>query len=167
MALNRYILTADVTVAAGTAATVVAGEPGTAGAAGFGSAATTGGPVWATTWLKGTVILLDPAGAMYTQIGAGNLRAYVQGSDDVGHGSGWRTRRWTAGGRWARSSARLSAPASAWPSGTSGSPGARTPARPPASPPARRAPGDDPGLPGIEELTSAEPPIRPPGWLAA
>lgn len=85
MALNRYVLTAAVTVAAGTAATVVAGEPGTGGPAGFGSAPTTGGPLMATTFAKGQVILLDPAGPLYTQIGAGNLRAYVQGQDDVGH----------------------------------------------------------------------------------
>ena len=38
MALNRYVLTATVTVPADTIATVVAGEPGTGGASGFGSA---------------------------------------------------------------------------------------------------------------------------------
>jgi hypothetical protein len=85
MAINRYVLTAQVTVPAGTAATVVAGEPGTGGAAGRGNAATTGGPLWATTFLAGQVIMLDPAGALFSQIGSGNLRAYVQGSDDVGH----------------------------------------------------------------------------------
>jgi hypothetical protein len=85
MAINRYVLTAQVTVAAGTPATLVAGEPGTGGPAGFGSAPTTGGPIWPTTYMKGQVIMLDPAGALYTQIGAGNLRAFVQGQDDVGH----------------------------------------------------------------------------------
>lgn len=85
MALNRYVLTATVTVAAGTAATVAAGEPGTGGAAGFGGAPTTGGPVWATTYIKGTAIVLDPAGPLYTLIGAGNLRAFVDGQDTVGH----------------------------------------------------------------------------------
>jgi hypothetical protein len=85
MALNRYVLTADTTVAAGTAATVTAGEPGTGGAAGFGNRATTGGPLWPTTFAKGQLIVLDPAGSLFTAIGAGNLRAYVQGSDDVGH----------------------------------------------------------------------------------
>jgi hypothetical protein len=85
MALNRYVLTSDVTVAAGTAATVVAGEPDTGGAAGSGNAATTGGPLWATTFLRNTVIVLDPAGPVYAQIGASNLRAFVQGQDDVGH----------------------------------------------------------------------------------
>jgi hypothetical protein len=85
MALNRYVLLGNVTVAAGTAATVTAGEPGTGGAAGDGNAATTGGPLWPTTFLEGTAIVLDPAGELYSLIGAGNLRAYVQGQDDVGH----------------------------------------------------------------------------------
>ena len=85
MALSRFVLVNNVTVAAGTAATVVAGEPGTGGASGFGSAPTTGGPLMATTYAKGTVILLDPAGSLFTAIGAGNLRAFVQGQDDVGH----------------------------------------------------------------------------------
>lgn len=84
MALNRYVLTATVTVGTGTAATVVAGEPGTGGAAGYGNAATTGGPLWPETFTKGQVIMLDPAGALFSQIGAGNLRAYVQGQDDRG-----------------------------------------------------------------------------------
>jgi hypothetical protein len=84
MALNRYVLTATVTVAAGTAATLVAGEPGTGAPAGPGNAATTGGPLWPTTYLRNTVIVLDPAGSLFTAIGAGNLRAYVQGTDDRG-----------------------------------------------------------------------------------
>ena len=37
------------------------------------------------TFLAGTTIMLDPAGALYAAIGAGNLRAYTQGQDDVGH----------------------------------------------------------------------------------
>ncbi len=85
MALNRYVLTSNVTVAAGAAAAVVAGEPGTGGASGFGGAPTTGGPLWPTTYLAGTAIVLDPAGPLYTAIGAGNLRAFTQGTDDVGH----------------------------------------------------------------------------------
>jgi hypothetical protein len=85
MALNRYVLTATVTVPAGTAATPVAGEPQTGAPAGPGNAATTGGPLFATTYLAGTAIVLDPAGALYAAIGAGNLRAYVQGQDDAGH----------------------------------------------------------------------------------
>ena len=85
MALSRYVLTSTVTVAAGTPATLVAGEPGTGGAAGFGDAPTTGGPVWATTYIKGTAIVLDPAGSLFTAIGAGNLRLFTQGTDDPGH----------------------------------------------------------------------------------
>ena len=84
MALNRYVLTADVTVAAGTPATVTAGDPGTGGAAGFGSAPTTGGPPWPTTLRKGQVIMLDPAGPLYAQVGAGNLRAFIDGQDTRG-----------------------------------------------------------------------------------
>lgn len=86
MALNRYVLTSTVVVAAGTASTVVAGEPGTGGAAGFGNASISAGAEdWPTTFIAGTTIVLDPAGAMFTAIGSGNLRAYVQGQDDVGH----------------------------------------------------------------------------------
>ena len=36
-------------------------------------------------FIKGTPIMLDPAGSLYAAIGAGNLRAFVQGQDDVGH----------------------------------------------------------------------------------
>ncbi|HYK70435.1 MAG TPA: hypothetical protein VEV45_20995 [Streptosporangiaceae bacterium] len=86
MAVNRYVLTADVALAAGTVSTVVAGEPGTGGAAGFGNSSTTGGPLWPTNLLrKGQAIMLDPAGPLYTSIGAGNLRAFVDGQDTVGH----------------------------------------------------------------------------------
>ena len=85
MALNRYVLTATTTVPAGTPATPAAGEPATGGAAGYGNASTTSGPLWPTTYLAGTAIVLDPAGQLYAAIGAGNLRAYVQGQDDVGH----------------------------------------------------------------------------------
>lgn len=85
MALNRYTLTATVTVAAGTAATVAAGEPGTGGAAGYGNAATTGGQLWAATFLPGQAIYLDPAGALYAAIGAGNLAAWTDGTSSPGH----------------------------------------------------------------------------------
>ncbi len=85
MALQRYVVAATTTVPAGTAATPVAGEPETGGPAGYGSAATTGGPLWPITYRAGTILVLDPAGSLYTAIGAGNLRAYVQGADDVGH----------------------------------------------------------------------------------
>jgi hypothetical protein len=82
--VNRYVVTSTTTVPAGTPATVTAGEPGTGGAAGYGSAATTGGPLWATAYARGQVIALDPAGPLYAQIGAGNLRAWSDGQDSAG-----------------------------------------------------------------------------------
>jgi hypothetical protein len=88
MALNRYVLTSTVTVAAGTLATAVAGEPESGGLAGLGNAATAvgqAGGLWPTTFISGTAIVLDPAGALFTAIGAGNLRLFTQGVDDVGH----------------------------------------------------------------------------------
>ena len=85
MALQRFTLTASVTLPQGTAATVVAGEPGTGGAAGFGSFPTTGGPAFPVMLVKGTAIILDTAGPLYTQIGAGNLTAFRDGTDTVGH----------------------------------------------------------------------------------
>ena len=36
------------------------------------------------TFIKGTVIELDPAGALFTAIGAGNLRAWSD-AEAVGH----------------------------------------------------------------------------------
>jgi hypothetical protein len=65
---------------------VTAGDPGSGGAASRGSAATTGGPLFVTTLLKGTVLLLDPAGPLFTQIGSGNLRAFIDGTDTPGPG---------------------------------------------------------------------------------
>jgi hypothetical protein len=78
-------LTSTVTIPAGTPATITAGEPETGGAAGYGSAATTGGPLWPMTYLVGTAIILDPAGPLYAAIGAANLRAFTDGTDNVGH----------------------------------------------------------------------------------
>ena len=56
MALNRYVITQTTTVPAGMAATPTPGEPGTGGAAGYGSAAVTGGQLGATTFLAGTPV---------------------------------------------------------------------------------------------------------------
>jgi hypothetical protein len=85
MALSRYVVTNTTTIGAGTPSTVVAGEPGTGGAAGNGNTSTSAGAVlWPTTFIAGTTIVLDPAGPLYAAIGAGNLRAYVQGQDDRG-----------------------------------------------------------------------------------
>jgi hypothetical protein len=83
MAVGRFVLTADVVVPAGTAATVVAGQPGTGGASGFGSAATTGGPLWPTSYARGQVIVLDTGSALYTALSA-SLRAWVDGQDSAG-----------------------------------------------------------------------------------
>ena len=74
-----------------------AGEPGTGAQAGYGSAATvspgtSGRYGWLpVTFLPGTVIYADAAAGttgpqlLYQAIGSANLRAYVQGTDDVGH----------------------------------------------------------------------------------
>lgn len=75
----------DHTVPAGTLATPVAGEPATGGVAGYGSAATTGGPLFATTFLAGTPLILDPAGPLYAALnGAGALRPFTD-ADTVSH----------------------------------------------------------------------------------
>jgi len=83
MALSRFVLTSTVTVAAGT---VTGGSNGTATTAG-----TSWSEEWPVTFVKGQVIYADSAAGstgpqlLYQAIGAGNLRAYVQGQDDVGH----------------------------------------------------------------------------------
>jgi hypothetical protein len=78
VALNRYVVTADTTVPAGTAAIVTAGEPGTGGAAGFGSAAVASGPLRNITYRAGTPLLLDTAGSLYAALNvAGALRAFT------------------------------------------------------------------------------------------
>ena len=85
MALGKYVITATTTVPAGTPATVTAGDPQTAGAAGHGGAAVTSGQLWAMTFLAGTPIVLDTTSALYASLkGAGALRAYVAGTDDRG-----------------------------------------------------------------------------------
>ena len=102
MALSRFVLTATVTLTPDAVAAVVAGEPGTGGPAGFGNSATIvpsalsegkyGLPGMPLTLLEGTTIYADSAAGfatapqlLYQAIGAGNLRPYVQGQDDVGH----------------------------------------------------------------------------------
>jgi hypothetical protein len=85
MALSRYVITSTTTVPAGTPATMAAGEPGTGGAAGFGNASPSAGfGLWPHTFIEGTAIVLDPAGALFTAIGAGNLRAWAD-TEAVGH----------------------------------------------------------------------------------
>ena len=69
VALNRYVLTATVTVGAGTAATVTASEPGMGGAAGFGNQAISAGAEdWPTTFMEGTAIVLDSASALFSAL---------------------------------------------------------------------------------------------------
>ena len=85
MARNRYVLTATITVPAGTITTpVVAGEPGYRWRCGYGNTSTSAGAgYFPQTFPAGTPIILDPAGALYTAL-SGNLRPYVQGQDDRG-----------------------------------------------------------------------------------
>lgn len=97
MALSRFVVTATVTLTPDTIATMAGGEPGTGGAAGFGNTGTvapgTGGKYG---WLPlafqpGTVIYADSSAGttgpqlLYQAIGSGNLRAFVDGQDNVGH----------------------------------------------------------------------------------
>jgi hypothetical protein len=74
MALNRYVVTVSTTVPAGTPTAVPSG-PGTVSWSGPGP--------YPVTYANGQVIMLDDAGPWYAAIGAGHLRAYVQGTDDV------------------------------------------------------------------------------------
>jgi hypothetical protein len=86
MALNRYVLTTTVVVPAGTITTpIVAGEPGTGGAAGHGNTSTSAGyGIFPNMFVQGTAIVLDPAGPLFAAIGAGNLRAWAD-TEAVGH----------------------------------------------------------------------------------
>jgi hypothetical protein len=100
MALARYVLTATVTLTPDAVAAAVAGEPGTGGPAGFGSSATIVPAVgsegkfglWPMTLLAGTAIYADAtagfatgAQLLYQAIGAGNLAAWRDGTDNVSH----------------------------------------------------------------------------------
>jgi hypothetical protein len=86
MALTRFVVTSTVTVPAGTASAVA--QPGGT-ATWSGPAGTWAAGSFPVTFLKNQVIEFDPAttagAALQSAIGAGNLRAYVQGQDDVGH----------------------------------------------------------------------------------
>jgi hypothetical protein len=87
VAVNRYVVTATTTVAPGTPATPTAGQPGTGGVAGYGSAAVVSGQLYGTTFLAGTPLVLDTGSALYASLnGAGALRLWVRGTDDVGQG---------------------------------------------------------------------------------
>lgn len=85
MAVNKYIVTATTTIAAGTAATLTPSEPGTGDPAGPCSPAVASGPLWPVTFLKGTPIVLDTAGSLYAALnGAGALRPLTD-ADTVSH----------------------------------------------------------------------------------
>jgi hypothetical protein len=65
------------------------GEPGTGGGAGYGSAGVVSGEApWPTTFLKGQLIALDPAGQLYALIGGGNLRQVTPAQETGGLGIG-------------------------------------------------------------------------------
>lgn len=86
MALSRFVVTSTVTLTPDAAAAISGNQFGITG---WTDAAGDWGPAGAI-FPKGTVIYADSggtggAGALYTAIGAGNLRAYVAGQDDVGH----------------------------------------------------------------------------------
>ena len=97
MALGRFVVTAAVTLSPDSAALVTTGEPGTGGAAGYGGAPRvspgTAGKydTLPLTFQPGMVVVADSSAGttgpqlLYQAIGAGNLRAWVQGADDVGH----------------------------------------------------------------------------------
>jgi hypothetical protein len=81
VALNKYTLNSTVTLPSGAA---------TASGNGFGTvtyaqAAGEYGSAPGVTFLKGTVIELNPAGVLFTAIGAANLTAFRDGTDAVGH----------------------------------------------------------------------------------
>lgn len=97
MALARYVLNTTVTLSPDTVATLVAGEPGTGAQAGYGNSATlataTAGKfgLWGMTILEGTAIYADPSAGttapqlLFQAIGSGNLLAWRDGTDAVGH----------------------------------------------------------------------------------
>lgn len=101
MAINRYRLNSKITLPAGaftpdvqtgTASTTPlgVGAPANFGTGSFAQASgkwgsgAGGAAGGSTTWLQGMELLLDPTGALYTAIGAGNLTQISTG-DDVGH----------------------------------------------------------------------------------
>jgi len=93
--LNKLVITANTTLPAGTLSTVVPGDPGSGGAAGYGdtSATPTGSAPWGygvmpLSFQAGMAIVLDNGtpSALYTALnGLGVIRAYIPGQDDVSH----------------------------------------------------------------------------------
>lgn len=86
MALSRFVVTSPVTLPSDVLA-AIAGGFGSAG----GTAAAGHWDITGATFVQGQVIMADSSAGsngpqlLYQAIGAGNLRAYVQGQDDVGH----------------------------------------------------------------------------------
>jgi hypothetical protein len=76
MALNRYVVTSDTTVPAGTATPVSGGAGNTVSWSGPGP--------YPVTYARGQAVVLDPAGALFAAIGAPNLRAWADGTDAAG-----------------------------------------------------------------------------------
>jgi hypothetical protein len=102
MALARYVVTQTVTITPDALAAPTAGEPGTGGLAGAGTESTIvpvagsegkyGLPGMPVTFQEGQVIYADSTAGfatapqlLYQAIGSGNLRAFIDGQDDVGH----------------------------------------------------------------------------------
>ena len=83
MALARFVVTGNITIAPGAA------TGGTYGSA--STAATAWSELWGVNFQRGQVIICDssagstPPQLLYQAIGAGNLRAFVDGQDTVGH----------------------------------------------------------------------------------
>jgi len=69
MAVSRYIVTRAVTVPQGTPATPTAGEPGSGGAAGYGTAGISSGyGAFPQSFQAGTPIVLDSGSLLYSYL---------------------------------------------------------------------------------------------------
>lgn len=79
--MTLRVVTADTTVAAGA---VLQDNAGT-GNGGQTTLATLWATPWPTTFRRGAVMDVQAGSKLETAIGAGNLRAYVDGQDLVGH----------------------------------------------------------------------------------
>lgn len=86
MAISRWVVTANLTLPPDVLAAISGGNGSAGGTDAAGHYGITG-----ATITEGTVLYADSSAGttgpqlLYQAIGAGNLRAYVQGQDDVGH----------------------------------------------------------------------------------